>query len=136
MAPPKTKGAARGTIHGSLLDGLVTYTVRATPMPPKITDYLLANTQSIARMVAQRQGDAEGDETREQRESGEAQSTRSKTPEQFWSEVEGVCAKAGGDWVGAADRIWSFGPKHVGANLLLDPVGKSAVRYVVCCTTC
>jgi ribosome assembly protein 1 len=127
MAPPKTKGAARGTIHGSLLDGLVTFTIRATPIPPKIIEYLLANTHTIARMVAHRQDDTE-EEIREEREAGEAQATRSKTPEQFWSELEGLCARAGGEWVGAAERIWCFGPKRVGANLLLDPVGKSAVR--------
>lgn len=48
--------------------------------------------------------------------------------EQFWTELEGLFAKAGPEWAGAADRIWTFGPKRIGANLLLDPQGKAKLR--------
>lgn len=50
------------------------------------------------------------------------------TSEQFWIELEALFAKAGLDWAEAADRIWTFGPKRIGANLLLDPTGKSKLR--------
>lgn len=129
MAPPKTKGAARGTVHGSLFDGLVTYTLRASPLPETIIEYLLANTHNIGKLLAQSKDEAESEEgIREEREAGEVQEARAKTPEQFWAELDKLCDAAGGEWVGAADRIWCFGPKRLGANLLLDPIGKSVAR--------
>lgn len=130
MAPPKTKGAARGTIHGTLLDGLVTFTLRATPLPPTVIDFLLAHTSSIARMVAQgRDETSEEEEVREEREAGESQQeTRAMDVGQFWTALEKLFEEAGGEWAGAAERVWCFGPKRIGANMLLDPVGKTAVR--------
>lgn len=130
MPPSKVKGAARGTVHGTLLDGLVTFTLRATPLPPTVIDFLLTHTSSIARMVAQRQDETtEEEEAREEREAGEnQQETRAMNVEQFWSALEKLFSEAGGEWVGAAERIWCFGPKRIGANMLLDPAGKTAVR--------
>lgn len=130
MAPPKTKGSARGTIHGSLLDGLVTFTIRATPLPPNIIEFLLSHTSSLSRMVAQRRDEtSEEEEVREEREAGESQQeTRAMGVEQFWTALADLFQKAGGEWVGAAERIWCFGPKRIGANILLDPIGKAAVR--------
>jgi ribosome assembly protein 1 len=132
MAPPKTKGATRGTVHGTLFDGLVTYTLRASPLPEKLIEFLLANTHNIGKLVAQQQdANAESEESlREEREAGDNYEARSKTPEQFWAELESLCEKVGGEWAGAADRIWCFGPKRIGANLLLDPIGKTVPRYV------
>jgi ribosome assembly protein 1 len=132
MAPPKTAGAVRGTAHGSVFSGLVTFTLRALPIPPKITQFLLDNTATMARMLSTRSGsDAEMDE-QDELEAGEGhqgQNThRLMSPEQFWSELEDLCKSAGGEWVGAAERIWSFGPKRLGANVLLDPQGKSSLR--------
>ncbi|OCF36934.1 ribosome assembly protein 1 [Kwoniella heveanensis BCC8398] len=131
MAPPKTAGAPRGTIHGTVLNGLVSFTVRALPLPPKIIEFLLAHTSSIGGMLVQKRDQTnEEEENQEERDAGEGtgQAQRYLTPEQFWAELEQLCEKAGPDWAGAADRIWSFGPKRMGANVLLDPVGKSQLR--------
>lgn len=129
MAPPKTKGATRGTVHGSLFDGLVSYTLRASPLPDKIIYYLLANTHNIGKLLAQLQDKSESEEgVREEREAGESQEAKAKTPEQFWAGLEELCEQVGGEWAGAADRIWCFGPKRLGANLLLDPIGKTVPR--------
>ncbi|WWC89559.1 uncharacterized protein L201_004483 [Kwoniella dendrophila CBS 6074] len=131
MAPPKTAGAPRGTINGSILNGLVTFTVRAIPLPPKIIEFLLSQTSTIGSMMVQKrdQGDEE-EETQEERDAGEATTEQSRklTPDQFWTELETMFNKAGPDWAGAADRIWSFGPKRMGANVLLDPSGKTQIR--------
>ncbi|OXG99938.1 hypothetical protein C370_07273 [Cryptococcus neoformans A1-35-8] len=56
------------------------------------------------------------------------QSRKVSSPEEFWQELERLFNTAGGEWVGAADRVWSFGPKRVGGNVLLDPVGKGVLR--------
>lgn len=132
MAPPKTAGAIRGTIHGSVLSGLVTYTIRAVPLPPKVTEFLLANTAAMSKMLSQRSDTSEEADEQDSLETGEGvqQTQRELSPEQFWSELEGLFKRAGPDWAEAVDRIWSFGPKRLGANLLLDPVGKQALRCV------
>lgn len=50
MAPPKTKDQPRGTICGSVLGGLVSFTVRAIPMPGPITSYLSKNSELMRRI--------------------------------------------------------------------------------------
>ncbi|KAK4684958.1 ribosome assembly protein 1, partial [Tremellales sp. Uapishka_1] len=130
MAPPRTKDAARGTVLGSLLNGLVTFSLRATPIPPTIIAFLLDNTSSIASMsVQKRTSSTDEEEDQEERDAGEGQDQgRKLNSTQFWDQLEKLCDQAGGEWVGAADRIWTFGPKKMGANILLDPIGRSQLR--------
>lgn len=130
MAPPKTAGAARGTIHGTVLSGLVNYTIRAVPLPPKVTEFLLANTATMSKMLSQRSDTSEEADEQDTLETGEGvqMAQREISSEQFWQELEGLFKKAGPDWAGAVDRIWSFGPKRLGANVLLDPIGKNVLR--------
>lgn len=130
MAPPKTKDAPRGTVHGDLFSGLVTYTIRAVPLPPKVIEFLLANTSTISNMSAHG-ADHDAEDAQEKRDAAEGtqeSQTRNLTTEQFWKELEVLFASSGPEWAGAADRIWSFGPKRMGANILLDPPGRSSVR--------
>ncbi|WVQ82433.1 hypothetical protein IAT38_004561 [Cryptococcus sp. DSM 104549] len=132
MAPPKTAGAPRGTIHGTVLNGLVNFTLRAIPLPPAVIDFLLAHSSTISNMLVQRRTRTEDDAERDASEDADAgeggAEGKALSPEQFWTQLEGLLAKAGGEWVGAADRIWSFGPKRMGANVLLDPAGKAQLR--------
>ena len=131
MAPPKTKDAQRGTVHGTVLNGLVNFTVRAIPLPAPVITYLLGHTSTIARMLSQHGREAEDDDgSAEERDAAEGthEQGRSISSMQFWDELEQLLRKAGGEWVGAADRVWAFGPKRMGANLLLDPFGKIALR--------
>jgi len=131
MAPVKTPGAPRGTINGTVYDGLVNFTLRAVPLPTEVIDFLLANQATIGGMLVQRRRseneDEEDEDDADQRERDDV-ATRKLTPEQFWTQLAALFDKAGGEWVGAADRIWSFGPKKVGANILLDPPGHKALR--------
>jgi ribosome assembly protein 1 len=126
MAPPKTKDAPRGTIHGSLFNGLVTYTIRAQPLPEPVIEFLSAHTATIANLLSHSAGD--GDELDASDAQGQA---RLLAPEQFWQELEALFKAAGPEWSGAAERIWTFGSKRVGPNVLLDPEGKSKLRYVI-----
>ena len=131
MAQPKTKDAPRGTVHGTVLNGLVNFTVRATPLPPPIIAYLLGHTSTIASMLSQHGREAEDDDdSAEEREAAEGTHEQGRTINsvQFWNELEQLFHKAGGEWAGAADRVWAFGPKRMGANLLLDPSGKTTLR--------
>ncbi|OXG24510.1 ribosome assembly protein 1 [Cryptococcus neoformans Tu401-1] len=139
MVSPKTAGAPRGTINGTVLNGLVKFRLRAMPLPEGVETFLLSQQGAISKMLVRERGDKEDEEetdVQEGTEGGSAESegpegqqeARQLSPEEFWTELERLLNKAGGDWVGAADRVWSFGPKRVGANLLLDPVGTKHLR--------
>ncbi|RXK40834.1 ribosome assembly protein 1 [Tremella mesenterica] len=125
MSPPKTPGAQRGTIHGSLLNGLVTFTIRAIPLPSSITEFLSLNGTTIGSMIVQHRPHSEdssdsSDLTTDERTEG----SRVLSSSEFWSTLSTLLDEAGPEWQGASDRIWSFGPKRIGANILLDPPGK------------
>jgi len=131
MAPPKTKDAPRGTIQGSLYNGLLNYTIRAAPLPQTIIAFLQSHTNTIAHLLASRQNQLDSEEElREERDTGDdiASAEKILSGDEFWEELGKVCDAAGGEWVGAADRIWTFGPKRMGANILLDPIGTSLLR--------
>jgi ribosome assembly protein 1 len=129
MAPVTTPGASRGTIQTTVYDGLVNLTLRAVPLPAEVIEFLLANQGTIGSMLVQRRRTDDGDDEIEDDDpDADASGTRTLSAEQFWTELSALLDKAGGEWVGAADRIWTFGPKKVGANLLLDPVGHKALR--------
>ena len=141
MAPPKTSGAPRGTVTNTVLS-IVTYTIRALPLPPAIYEFLSSHIATIAKVASQQRQEElpEGDEidddglidvdatTGEQTQAQAQEEARAMSTDQFWAELERLCAKAGGDWSGAADRIWAFGPKRVGTCLLLDPPGATQPR--------
>ncbi|GAA6034992.1 hypothetical protein JCM8097_002133 [Rhodosporidiobolus ruineniae] len=115
MALPKTPNHPRGTVLGSVQSGLVTFTLRAVPMPSSITAFLLANTATIRRL----QRDRRSTEPEEDANEGEGAEGAVK-PEEFWERFEEVLAKAGRDWAGLAEQVWAFGPRRVGPNMLLD----------------
>ncbi|GAA6060289.1 hypothetical protein JCM10212_002930 [Sporobolomyces blumeae] len=122
MAPPKAQGQPRGTFLGSVQSGLVDFSIRAVPMPEEITNFLAINMTTIKRLQRDRRsgkGDDEADDV-----SGDAvdavEGAEVVKPEEFWPKLEEVLKKAGRDWAGLADQIWAFGPRRVGANLLID----------------
>ncbi|EIW70862.1 hypothetical protein TREMEDRAFT_68249 [Tremella mesenterica DSM 1558] len=125
MSPPKTPGAQRGTIHGSLLNGLVTFTIRAIPLPSSITEFLSLNGTTIGSMIVQHRPHSEDSSDSSDLATDErTEGSRVISSSEFWSTFSTLLDEAGSEWQGASDRIWSFGPKRIGANILLDPPGK------------
>ncbi|KAG8903683.1 Cytoplasmic GTPase/eEF2-like protein (ribosomal biogenesis), partial [Tulasnella sp. 408] len=133
MAPPKTPNAKRGTIVGSTAQNLVTFTVRAVPLPQAITEFLLANVSILKRLHRESQ-QKKGGEAAPRVEEGpqrdavaddaditdEISRQATVKPEDFWRSLDALCKKAGGEWLDVADRIWAFGPHRVGPNILVD----------------
>ena len=133
MAPTKTKDAPRGTIHGSTTNSMVNFTLRAVPLPLKITSFLQANTATMRRIQSDRRGarispedddaaalDLVASKQLTTAGGGEEDGEKEVKPEEFWAALEKICEACGRDWVGLAERIWAFGPKRVGPNLLID----------------
>lgn len=127
LPPPKTTGEARGTMHGTALQGAMSFTIRAVPMPTLLTDFLTVNASTIRRMRRRRHGADDEDEgggegMRDVREDDDDADVARRVPvSMFWDELGKVLERVGGEWAGAAMHITAFGPKHVGPNVLLDP---------------
>ncbi|GAA5829110.1 hypothetical protein JCM11251_004129 [Rhodosporidiobolus azoricus] len=132
MAPPKTPNHPRGTVLGSIQSGLVTFTLRAVPLPPSVTAFLLANQPTIRRLHRDRRAigskaDDEADEVAAASATETAASLDGEEkaevvkPEQFWGKLDELLKKAGRDWAGVTgDSVWAFGPRRVGPNILFD----------------
>lgn len=133
MAPPKTKDAPRGTMNGSVLNGVVKFAVRARPLPAEVTRFLINNMDTIRRVVQREReltagvdgsGPSADDVTAESAsaaQQGDAGGQIAQMdPTEFWKQLEALFAKAGKEWVGVASQIWSFGPRRIGPNILVD----------------
>lgn len=143
MAPPKTMGAPRGTMHGTSSHSLATFTVRAIPLPQAITSFLQTNQSIISHLERESQRESH-DNQHDQAENGgtndlAAESFSGKEAdeeaaiahgellqkpnvkvEEFWDAFKEVAKSAGGEWAKHAEHVWSFGPNRIGPNLLLD----------------
>ncbi|EIW81293.1 P-loop containing nucleoside triphosphate hydrolase protein [Coniophora puteana RWD-64-598 SS2] len=137
MAPPKTPGAPRGTIRGAASQNLVSFTIRAAPLPQVILDFILQNLTTLRQLQQQSKSDGKPDgetehepdvdapsveaaEVKAQGLAGDVLFTPSVKPAQFWSALEEKCKAAGGEWSDVAKRIWAFGPQGAGGCILVD----------------
>ena len=124
MAPPKTPGHPRGTVHGASFQNLVTFTIRAVPLPDAIADFLRSNLSVFKRLVADstRSGNSEEveDEAEKAATIGDILRVPTVHPGQFWDALQAKCEEAGPEWAGIVDNIWALGPQGVGECLLID----------------
>ncbi|KAG8886635.1 Cytoplasmic GTPase/eEF2-like protein (ribosomal biogenesis) [Tulasnella sp. 331] len=133
MAPPKTKDSPRGTVHGSISQSLVTFTIRAVPLPQTVADFLLSNVSILKRL--HREGHAQSrkggkvhavpteEYLTENTANDEIARQATVRPEEFFEALDKLSKDAGGQWVDIADNVWAFGPHHVGPNVLVDRMG-------------
>ncbi|KAJ7043924.1 P-loop containing nucleoside triphosphate hydrolase protein [Mycena alexandri] len=135
MAPPKTANAPRGTMHGNSSQNIVTFTIRASPLPRPILDFILQNLVVLKILQG---GDADADAAEMDEEDGsniDGNIVRkpSVKPEEFWDALRGKCQEAGGEWADIAERIWAFGPQNAGGCVLVDSrgtnTGHSSLRH-------
>ncbi|CAL1713367.1 unnamed protein product [Somion occarium] len=129
MAPPKS-GGKRGTVYGASVHNLVKFTIRASPLPKPIWDFLQDNLAVIRQLhresrnrdLSQRNTNIEAveEDPAEIDIQGELYKPPTVEPEQFWSALEDICKKCGGEWASIIDRIVAFGPQKVGTSLLVD----------------
>jgi ribosome assembly protein 1 len=140
MAPPKTANATRGTIHGTSAHSIVSFKIRAVPLPSKVTEFLQANQSVIKRLERERlQAETQeslivsNDEEENMISTTTAEGDLIQKPtvraEDFWEALDQLLDKLGGEWKVSGKRIWAFGPNGSGPNLLLDSRADSDGRY-------
>ncbi|KAJ7601116.1 translation elongation factor 2 [Mycena floridula] len=124
MAPPKTPNAVRGTAHGSSSQGVVTFTIRASPLPPVLLEFILDNILTLRKLMQSRADREKDDELMEGLEAldkqGDVVRKPSINPEQFWVALKEKCREVGGEWDSVPDKIWSFGPQNAGSCIFVD----------------
>ncbi|CAO1635078.1 unnamed protein product [Sympodiomycopsis kandeliae] len=135
MSPPKfgQEGDPRGTVHVSVGNGAVKIKLRAKPLPNIVTEWLEANTATIRTLLDRRGGSgAEEGDASEAGTTGAASSSTSQIvpPGQFFSALNAKLHKAGStakawdqEWKeeDLVERIWAFGPRRVGPNIVIGP---------------
>ncbi len=131
MGPPKSGSARRGAISGASANNIVQFTIRATPLPKVIWDFLQENLAILRRMQQERKSReehktleaeqiAEEDDSDEVDLQGEVIRRPTVRPEDFWSVLREKCSEAGGDWEDLPEKVWAFGPQRAGTCLLID----------------
>lgn len=90
----------------------VRVTVRCRPLPAAITNFLEANQERTRRFIERLQGDQDVES--------------SETTTSFRDELAALLNAAGADWSGVLSatrsKIWAFGPKRVGPNILINSI--------------
>lgn len=122
MAPTKTPNAPRGTIQSASSQQVVSFTVRAVPIPAPILEFILDNLatwKSLQHDQKIQQGHSV-DEEEEVDNYGDLIRKPTISPEQFWDAFAQKCKEVGGEWVDVADKTWGFGPQNAGGCLLID----------------
>ena len=150
---------------GSSSNGLVKFKIRTRPLPEEIIEFLQANVsllKKVKREVEARtpqqsgsthpesgsfrpktdrhetEGEAGQDDEDDVSGGAEGDVERRPTvrPNEFWDVLAKLFAKAGPEWKGTCERIWSFGPLRVGPNILVDRRRDAVINSCVCCTLC
>lgn len=121
LAPTKVPGAQRGTSIASVMDGLVTLTIRAVPMSNNLTEFLKSHLDSIKRLVEGREDPEAFGQLAKQEQLGS---------QQLWTRLEELMSKEGPQWAKAARNLRAFGPRGCGPNLLFDLSGSGHKPFV------
>jgi len=127
-------------MHGSSAHSIANFTIRAVPLPSKVTEFLQANQLVIKRLERERLQsetqepslvsiDDEDNMISTAAVEGELIQKPTVRAEDFWEALDVLLGKLGGDWRGSGKRIWAFGPNGSGPNLLIDSRADSDGRY-------
>lgn len=127
MAPPKTPGAPRGTVHGASSHNILVFTLRATPLPTPILEFILENLATLRQLHLNQTSERDNEQfTGDNNEldgidlNGDIVRKPNINRDQFWDALHNKCKEVGGEWEGVVDKIWAFGPQKAGGCLLID----------------
>ncbi|XP_022107029.1 elongation factor-like GTPase 1 [Acanthaster planci] len=108
-----------GSLDIKTSNKLSSFKLRARPLPEEVTKLLEVNVELI-RILDQTSVAWLSRRTNEQDAGDSLTAEILAQLREFQTNLDAAFANAGKKWRGAADRIWSFGPKRCGPNLLLN----------------
>ncbi|GAM29241.1 hypothetical protein SAMD00019534_124170 [Acytostelium subglobosum LB1] len=97
---------------------MVNVKVKAIPLPKNITDFLEKNSNNMRDLFL---GGKMKDKQLEN-EKGSKKEAEQTAREEFHKKLTDEFIKAGDVWASQVNKVWAFGPKHIGANILLNHV--------------
>lgn len=131
MVAPKYS-TKRGVVNGASSQNLVKFSIRASPLPESLLDFVLDNVSVLKKLQLERESkendpnfsttadDMDLDDGDRMDTYGDIARKPTVKADQFWSALEEQCKKAGGEWENIVDRIWAFGPQRAGGCILID----------------
>ncbi|KAJ3289374.1 Elongation factor-like GTPase 1 [Borealophlyctis nickersoniae] len=107
-----------GTVILSTPNKLCSLRVRAIPVPPRVTAFLQESASRIRSIVEERDKKSAGGEM------------EADVGEEFINKLKDIVAEAVDEgevsekelWDGIVERIWAFGPKRIGPNMLINRI--------------
>ncbi|KAF8319037.1 translation elongation factor 2 [Clavulina sp. PMI_390] len=130
MLPVKSPLGQRGLYKGSS-HNIVTFTIRARPLPESVTTFLQRNVSVIKRLqrdLTHSSSSSSSDEVEDEARDGDAHRDElvqqpTVTVDEFWGALEKLFdEETAPEWKGKGasmvDRIRAFGPNGVGPNIL------------------
>lgn len=131
MAPIKTSNAPRGTMRGSSANKVVTFTIRAVPVPTAILDFILENIMALKTLIQDKRDQQVEEGEQDLDLDGDVIRKSTITPDQFWDVFAEKCKDVGGEWEDVAVRTWAFGPQKAGGCLLIDARNRKTIASFV-----
>jgi ribosome assembly protein 1 len=127
MAAPKFS-TKRGVVNGASTQNLVKFSIRASPLPKSLLDFILDNITILKKFQLERDTDSSSsvpddpdfDDSDRMDTYGEVARKPTVTADLFWTALEKECKNLGGEWKDIVDRIWAFGPQRAGGCILID----------------
>ncbi|XP_022334366.2 elongation factor-like GTPase 1 [Crassostrea virginica] len=107
-----------GLVEVSTINGRCTLRIRSVPLPEEVTRLLEENQTLIKTMgqISKSHGKGRGEGLEE------LQQSVIDSINEFKSQLSKAFKKSGKMWKDAENQLWSFGPKRVGPNVLLNRV--------------
>lgn len=109
----------KGLIEIRTANKLCSVQIRAMPLPEDVTQLLDKKSDLIKVLITV--SSATSIAERRQLASQVTLSTREALKD-FYQQLCNAFKEAGSVWDGAADDIWSFGPRRIGSNVLLNRI--------------
>ncbi len=113
---------AQGLISVQTANRACTLQIQALPLPVEATELLEQNTHLLKALSLSNVGSSGGVVKLNERATQELKEFRTKLEEAFASSQNGVDEPGSFNWQEAVDKIWCFGPRNTGPNVLLNAV--------------
>lgn len=147
MNPPKNKDLPRGTNVATTSSKTLSVRLRVRPLPHEVTEFLIANGATLRRLYAEKKAAEDNVQPGEEEEGKDGASEerqesadlgneigaerKSLSLQEFRKQLQDLLSNVKEEkelWKSIVPHIASFGPRRVGANILIDATGTDTCK--------